>query len=182
MAHKTLTHEELQDKGFKLAKEEFPTTEEWVKNWLIKFFHDNARHKSVFYGSSSFVDINDMLRNADTLTLSRCAIYVTDVVSQLSDDEEEEYHNITFHICYRCSDNMDAALVEAAKNGCLEAVNEFRKFLIISRKLGNKNVKTLTEIGPSQSGVEFLDGWHTMQVTLRYFKPFCPSPNWNMYL
>lgn len=169
----------MDSKHLEILRKEFTDTEEWIKHWLCLFFKNTSTHKTVFYGNSSFVDIGDMLREADGLFLTECAIFDTDISSQLQGGME--YRNITFHVCYRAADSLDGESVERAKQNCLEAVNEFRKFLISAKKCANKNVKTLEEVAPAVSGAPFLEGWHTIQVSLRYYKPFCEVPNWNLY-
>lgn len=180
---KTANREELA----KIIKDElltqtFPTVEEWVKNWIRTYLHDTPAHRKLFLCNGSYMDIGEMLRNADPVYSNPCVIYETDVHSVLSGDATKEYRNITFHVCVRASDQLAGDIVEVAKEHALHIMNEFRKFVIQCRQRQHPNAKTVTEVGNVQSGMPFLDGWQSVSITLQYCKLFCPLPNWNEYV
>lgn len=170
-----------EEKVVQLLKQEFPTVEEFVKNWLKTYLHDTPDSPRFFMCSNSYMKITEMLEKMDAFTSSPCAIFDTDIRTQLSSDGGLQYKYINFFICAHSEDGLDEAANEEAKKYCNHIVEEFRKFYLSAKKMGNKNVRTLEEIGESESGVPFLDGWQNQNVNLRYIETFCAVPNFNEY-
>lgn len=165
----------------KLLRQEFASVEEFVKNWLRVYLRETPNIKRLFLGNSSFMDLSELLREADAINSTPCAIFDTDITSTLVRDSELEQHTIVFHVCVRANDALNNKDVEDAKHQCLHIINEFRKFYLSAKRVHNKNCLTLEEATQATTEAPFLDGWQSMSIGFRYVQPFCCVPTWAEY-
>lgn len=172
-----MTQEEFDD----FIREEFPTVKEWVIHWLNNVLNNSEANPTLFYGSSSYMDISELLREADPIRSNPCAIVDSDVHSNVNDDFTIDNRELTFHICCKAFDALDGSAVDRAKTNCLDLANEFRRFVVTAKKVGNKNARVIKLERNIDSNTPFLDGWQSVSIVVRWTESFCGVPMLGMY-